>query len=68
MIQEALETLMRGRTSFIIAHRPATVRHVDRILVIADGRVVESGTHEELQAVEDGVYQRLAALQFREWS
>jgi len=66
LIQEALETLMRGRTSFIIAHRLATVRHVDRIIVIAGGRVVESGTHEELQAMEDGVYQRLAALQFRE--
>ena len=66
LIQEALEKLMRGRTSFIIAHRLATVRHVDRILVIADGRVVESGTHDELQAVEGGVYRRLAALQFRE--
>jgi len=68
LIQEALETLMRGRTSFIIAHRLATVRHADRIVVIASGRVVESGTHEELQAMEDGVYRRLAALQFREWS
>ena len=66
LIQEALETLMRGRTSFIIAHRLATVRHVDRIIVIAGGRVVESGTHEELQAVADGTYRRLAALQFRE--
>jgi ATP-binding cassette subfamily B protein len=66
LIQEALETLMQGRTSFIIAHRLATVRHVDRIIVIAGGRVVESGTHEELQAVADGTYRRLAALQFRE--
>lgn len=66
LIQEALETLMRGRTSFIIAHRLATVRHVDRIIVIAGGRVVESGTHEELQAIDNGVYRRLAALQFRE--
>jgi ABC transporter fused permease/ATP-binding protein len=66
LIQEALETLMRGRTSFIIAHRLATVRHVDRIMVIAGGQVVESGTHEELQAMKDGVYRRLAALQFRE--
>ncbi len=65
LIQEALETLMRGRTSFIIAHRLATVRHADRIFVISDGRVVESGTHDELQAVEAGVYRRLAALQFR---
>jgi len=66
LIQEALETLMRGRTSFIIAHRLATVRHVDRIIVIAGGRIVESGTHQELQAIEDGIYRRLAALQFRE--
>ena len=66
LIQEALETLMVGRTSFIIAHRLATVRHVDRIIVIASGRVVESGTHAELQALDDGVYRRLAALQFRE--
>jgi ATP-binding cassette subfamily B protein len=66
LIQEALETLMRGRTSFIIAHRLATVRHVDRVFVIAGGRVAESGTHDELQAIEDGVYRRLAALQFRE--
>ena len=66
LIQEALEGLMRGRTSFIIAHRLATVRHADRIVVIAGGRVVESGTHDELQATEGGVYRRLAALQFRE--
>jgi ATP-binding cassette subfamily B protein len=66
LIQEALETLMQGRTSFIIAHRLATVRHVDRIIVIAGGLVVESGTHKELQAVAEGTYKRLAALQFRE--
>lgn len=65
LIQQALETLMRGRTSFIIAHRLATIRHADRIVVIADGRVAESGTHEELQAIEQGVYRRLSALQFR---
>jgi ATP-binding cassette subfamily B protein len=66
LIQEALETLMQGRTSFIIAHRLATVRDVDRIIVISGGRVVEAGTHEELQATNDGIYQRLASLQFRE--
>jgi ATP-binding cassette subfamily B protein len=66
LIQEALDTLMRGRTSFIIAHRLATVRHVDRIFVISGGRVMESGTHDELQRMEDGTYRRLASLQFRE--
>lgn len=66
LIQEALETLMQGRTSFIVAHRLATVRDVDRIIVISDGKVVEAGTHEELQATNDGIYQRLAALQFRD--
>ena len=66
LIQEALALLMRDRTSFIIAHRLATIRHADRIVVIADGRVAEFGTHEELQARENGVYRRLASLQFRE--
>jgi len=66
LIQQALETLMQGRTSFIIAHRLATVRHVDRIMVIAGGRVVESGAHDELLSRTDGVYRRLAALQFRD--
>lgn len=66
LIQEALNTLMRGRTTFIIAHRLATVRHVDRILVIVDGRRVEMGTHAELSASSGGVYRRLASLQFQQ--
>jgi ABC-type multidrug transport system fused ATPase/permease subunit len=65
LIQEALQGLMRGRTSFIIAHRLSTIRHADRILVLADGRIVESGTHEELEKIEGGVYRHLASLQFR---
>ena len=68
LIQEALETLMQGRTTFIIAHRLATVRHADRILVISDGRVAEAGTHDELSVIEGGLYRRLAQLQFRETS
>jgi ABC-type bacteriocin/lantibiotic exporters, contain an N-terminal double-glycine peptidase domain len=48
LVQEALERLMRDRTVFIIAHRLATVRRADRILVLEKGRIVESGTHEEL--------------------
>jgi ABC-type multidrug transport system fused ATPase/permease subunit len=65
LIQEALESLMRQRTSFIIAHRLATIRHADQIVVIAGGRVVETGTHESLQLIPNGVYRRLAELQFR---
>lgn len=65
LIQEALEALMRGRTSFIIAHRLATIRTADRIVVISGGRVVESGTHAELESMEQGMYRRLAAMQFQ---
>jgi ATP-binding cassette subfamily B protein len=64
-VQEALERLMEGRTSIVIAHRLATVRKVDRIMVIDQGRVAASGTHEALMA-EGGLYARLAALQFRD--
>lgn len=62
LIQEALDTLMEGRTSFIIAHRLSTVRYVDRIYVLDQGVVAESGTHEELIANE-GIYRRLCELQ-----
>jgi ABC transporter fused permease/ATP-binding protein len=66
LIQEALENLMQGRTSFIIAHRLATIRHADRIAVVSDGKVVESGTHDELEKIENGLYRHLASLQFQE--
>jgi ATP-binding cassette subfamily B protein len=66
LIQEALETLMRGRTSFLIAHRLATIRHADWIVVMQEGQVVEMGTHEELIGLEGGVYRRLSELQFRD--
>src|SRR5262249_32510856 len=62
--QQALDVLMRGRTSVIIAHRLATVRRADCIFVIKDGQVVESGTHDELSACDGGVYRTLAELQF----
>jgi ATP-binding cassette subfamily B protein len=64
LVQLALDRLMENRTTFMIAHRLATVRRADRILVIRDGLLVESGTHAELQAQENGLYRRLAELQF----
>lgn len=64
VVQDALNKLMEGRTSIIIAHRLATIREVDCIYVIDDGRIVEQGTHEELSAIEDGAYSGLAKLQF----
>ena len=65
LVQEALEQLMQSRTTLIIAHRLATVRKVDRILVMDNGHIVASGRHQELIA-ENGLYARLAALQFRD--
>jgi ABC-type multidrug transport system fused ATPase/permease subunit len=64
LIQEALERLIRQRTTIIIAHRLSTVARADRILVIENGKIVESGTHEEL-TVTDGVYRKFMALQLR---
>lgn len=64
-IQEALEKLMRNRTTFIIAHRLATVVQADKIFVLENGSIVESGTHQEL-IVKKGAYARLAELQFND--
>ena len=63
MVQLALERLMAGRTVLIIAHRLATVRHADRIVVLDAGRAVATGTHDELTR-SNPLYARLAALQF----
>src|SRR5262249_61435947 len=63
VVQLALERLMAGRTVLIIAHRLATVRHVDRIVVLDRGRIVAAGTHDELVA-GNPLYARLARLQF----
>ncbi|MBT8130331.1 MAG: ATP-binding cassette domain-containing protein [Gammaproteobacteria bacterium] len=65
LVQEALEQLMQTRTTLIIAHRLATVRKVDRIIVMDHGQFVASGRHQEL-VEENGLYARLAALQFRD--
>jgi ATP-binding cassette subfamily B protein len=63
-VQQALDTLMKGRTTFIIAHRLATVRHVDRIAVFEHGKLVDFGNHDELIASSE-LYRRLAELQFQ---
>jgi len=64
LIQRGMGTLLRGRTSFVIAHRLSTIRRADRILVIEDGRIAESGTHAELLRLH-GHYYRLYTRQFR---
>ncbi|WP_231884787.1 ABC transporter ATP-binding protein [Paenibacillus elgii] len=63
-IQEALKTLMAGRTSFIIAHRLSTIRHADHILVLDHGRIMEQGNHEELMQ-HQGIYHGLIQAQYR---
>ena len=62
-MQAALDTLMQGRTTLVIAHRLATIRAADRILVLDDGRIVETGTHESL-LTQGALYAQLANLQF----
>ncbi|RYE35501.1 MAG: ATP-binding cassette domain-containing protein [Hyphomicrobiales bacterium] len=62
-VQDALDRLMQGRTTLVVAHRLATILSADRILVMEDGRIVEEGSHAELKA-RGGLYARLAALQF----
>jgi ABC-type multidrug transport system fused ATPase/permease subunit len=67
LVQEALETLMEGRTSIIIAHRLSTIRNADTILVLDNGVVAEQGTHKELIEIENGIYKNLSNLQFRDF-
>ena len=64
LVQEALEILMEGRTSIIIAHRLSTIRSADQILVLDNGKITEQGTHQELIALENGIYKNLSNLQF----
>jgi ABC-type multidrug transport system fused ATPase/permease subunit len=64
LVQDALEKLMTGRTSIVIAHRLSTIRRADQILVLDKGQIVENGTHEQLIALENGIYRNLSMLQF----
>ena len=65
LVQEALERLMKGRTTVVIAHRLTTIQGADRILVLDKGRVVESGTHGELMA-RQGLYHYLYSIRLAE--
>jgi subfamily B ATP-binding cassette protein MsbA len=64
VVQDALNALMRDRTTFVIAHRLSTIRHADLILVVKETRIVESGTHDELMRRPDGEYRHLHDMQF----
>ena len=63
-IQQAFDTLMEGRTSFVVAHRLSTIRNASLVLVMKEGKIIEKGTHEELLAT-GGFYHRLYNSQFQ---
>ena len=65
LIQKALDVLLKGRTSFVIAHRLSTIRNADCIMVVQDGRIIESGNHEELIRLPNGHYHGLCEAQYR---
>ena len=63
LVQQALDTLMHGRTTIIIAHRLSTIRNADKIVVLREGHIVECGNHDELMQIPDGVYCKLYTIQ-----
>ncbi|TVQ11247.1 MAG: ABC transporter ATP-binding protein [Balneolaceae bacterium] len=66
LVTGAMDKLMKGRSSIVIAHRLSTIQHADKILVMHKGRIRESGTHQQLITVEDGIYRRLYELQYKD--
>ena len=65
IVQQAIENLMKDKTVFVIAHRLSTIQNADKIAVINEGKLVETGSHEELLAIQDGHYKRLYDMQFK---
>ena len=68
LVQEAIERLMKNRTTFVIAHRLSTIRNANKILVIDNGKNVQEGTHDELIKDEKGIYKMLYDMQFRDYT
>ncbi len=66
LVQEAIERMMKNRTTFVIAHRLSTIRNATKIFVIDNGRIVQSGTHQQLMTMEEGLYKKLYEMQFRD--
>lgn len=66
LVQQAIETLMKNRTSFVVAHRLSTVRNADKIIVLQRGKIVQIGRHDELILEESGLYRKLHDMQFRD--
>jgi subfamily B ATP-binding cassette protein MsbA len=66
LVQEAIERMMKNRTTFVIAHRLSTIRNATLIFVIEDGRIIQSGTHQQLMQIEEGLYKKLYEMQFRD--
>ncbi len=64
LVQEALDQLMKNRTSIVIAHRLSTIKNADQILVLENGQIIEKGTHQDLLQQENGLYKKLSSIQF----
>lgn len=64
LVQEAIERLMKDRTTFVIAHRLSTIRNADRILVMEQGRIIQDGDHQTLIEERKGLYKKLYEMQF----